>query len=97
MNYKVVVIKSWNANLAHVRKLELNGFSDSSLQVYGCCVYIKIINLDGTVTTSLVTSKSHVSSMRNQNIPKLELMATLLLSRLIIRVKVELSVCFNVD
>ena len=35
--------------------------------------------------------------MRNQTIPKLELMATLLLSRLTIRVKVELSVCFNVD
>ena len=36
MNGNVVVIKSWNANLAHVRKLELNGFSDSSLQVYSC-------------------------------------------------------------
>ena len=35
--------------------------------------------------------------MRNQTIPKLELMATLLLSRLIIRIKVELSVCFDVD
>ena len=35
--------------------------------------------------------------MRNQTIPKLEFMAALLLSRLIIRVKVELSVCFNVD
>ena len=35
--------------------------------------------------------------MRNQTIPKLELMATLLLSRLIIRIKVEPSVCFNVD
>ena len=35
--------------------------------------------------------------MRNQTISKLEIMATLLFSRLIIRVKVELSVCFNVD
>ena len=65
MNCKVVVIKMWNANLAHTHKLELHGFSDSSLQAYGFCVYIKIINLDGTVTTSLATSKSRVSPMRN--------------------------------
>ena len=53
--------------------------SDPLLQAYGCCVYIKImnINLDRTVTTSLVTSKSRVSAMRNQTIPKLEFMATL--------------------
>ena len=81
----------------HVRKLELHGFPDSSLLAYGCYVDIKIINLDGTVTTSLVTSRSRVSPMRNQTIPKLELTATLLLSRSIIRVKVELSVRFNVD
>ena len=97
MNCSVVVIKRWNAKLAHARKLELHGFSDSSLQAYRCCVYIKIINLDGAVTTLLVTFKSCVSPMRNQTISKLELIATLLLSRLIIRVKVELSVCFNVD
>ena len=58
---------------------------------------MKIINLDGTVTTSLVRSKSRVSPMRNQTVLKLELMATLLLPRLIIRIKVEPSICFNVD
>ena len=72
----------------HVRKLELHGFPDSSLLAYGCYVDIKIINLDGTVTTSLVTFRSRVSPMRNQTIPNLELMATLLLSTSIIRVKV---------
>ena len=97
MNCNVVVIKRWDANLGPACSLELHGFSDSSLQVYGCCVYIKIINLDGTVTTSLVSSTSRVSPMQNQTIPKLELIVTLLLSRLIIRVKFELSVSFNVD
>ena len=97
MNCNVVVNKRWDANLGPACSLELHGFSDSSLQVYGCCVYIKIINLDGTVTTSLVSSTSRVSPMQNQTIPKLELIVTLLLSRLIIRVKFELSVSFNVD
>ena len=68
MNCGVVVIKWLNASLAHIHKLELQGFSNSSLQAYDCCVYITIINLDGTVTTSLVTSKSHVSPMQNQSI-----------------------------
>ena len=97
MNCEVVVIKRWNANIAHVHKLELRGLSDSSLQAYGCCVYIKIIILDGTATTSVVKSKSLISPMRSQTIPKLELMPTLSLTKLINRVKVELSVCFNVD
>ena len=65
MNCKMVIIKRCNANLAHALKLELHEFSDSSLKAYGCCVYIKIIHLDGTVTTSLVTSKSRFSPMRN--------------------------------
>ena len=68
MNCEVVVIKWWNVNLAHSHKLELQGFPSSSLQTYDCCVYIIIINLDGTVTTSLVTSKLDVSPMRNQSI-----------------------------
>ena len=90
----MVVIKRWNANLAHSHRLELQVFSDSSFHAHCYCVYIKIINSSGTVTTSLVTSKSRVSPMRNQTIRNLELMATLLLStRLMIRVKVELSVC----
>ena len=68
MNCEVVVSKWWNVNLAHSHKLELQGFPGSSLQTYDCCVYITIINLDGTVTNSLVTSKSDVSPMRNQSI-----------------------------
>ena len=47
MNCEVVVIKWLNANLSHIHKLELQGFSNSSLQEYDCCVYITIINLDG--------------------------------------------------
>ena len=58
MNCEVVVIKWWNANLAHSHKLEVQGFSGSSLQTYGCYVYITSINLDGTVKTSF-TFKSN--------------------------------------
>lgn len=43
-------------------------------------------------------SPNHLQSpMQSQTIRKLELMATLSLTKLITRVKVELNVCFNVD
>ena len=51
MNCEVVFIKSCNGNLAQAHESELHGFPDSSLKTYGCCVYIKIIDLHGTVTT----------------------------------------------
>lgn len=69
-NCKVFAIKRWNANTAHAHKLELHWLSDSLLKAYGCCVYVKIIILDGPVTTSLVKSKSLAKSHANSNHPK---------------------------
>ena len=65
-----IAIKRWNANTAHAHKLELHWLSDSLLKAYGCCVYVKIIILDGPVTTSLVQSKSLAKSHANSNHPK---------------------------
>ena len=49
---EVVFIKGCNVNLPHAHESELHRFPDSSLKTYGCCIYIKINDLDGTVTTS---------------------------------------------
>ena len=58
------------------------GFSDASLKAYAAVVYLRIESETG-VQVSLVASKTRVSPLKQQSIPRLELLATLLLARLL--------------
>ena len=88
---------SWDQTIPHELVCEWEHIFEDTMNCSVVVVKRWNANLDGTVTASLVTPKSRVSPMRNQTIPKLELTAALLLSRLMIRIKFEFSVCFNVD
>ena len=57
---------------------ELHHFSDASLDGYGECSYVRIINCDGRVSTTLIMSKSRVTPKRPMTIPRLELSAALM-------------------
>jgi hypothetical protein len=65
---------------------ELRGFSDVSEAAYRACIYLKHISIDHTVSVSLVTSKSRVSPLKQQSLPRLELCGAVLLARLIKKV-----------
>ena len=56
-------------------KCEMHHFSDASLDGYGVCSYLRVIDQDGTVSTSLVMSKSRVTPKKAITIPRLELSA----------------------
>ena len=58
-------------------KCELHHFSDASLDGYGACSYLRIMDQDGAVSTSLVMSKSRVTPKKLMTIPRLELAAAL--------------------
>jgi len=73
-------------------KVELVGFCDSSLQAYGACVYIRGIYNNGSISSTLVISKSRVAPMKKVTIPRLELCGALLLARLIQKLKLLNSV-----
>lgn len=70
----------------NILKVEIHGFSDASLSAYGCCIYFRIIYKDGTVSATLITSKSRVAPVKSITLPKLELCAMLLLSKLVKKV-----------
>lgn len=76
------------------QSVQLHGFSDASCGAYGCCVYLRFRYLSGKVKTILVTSKSRVKPLSDVSIPRLELLGALLLARLMLTVKEELS-CFG--
>ncbi|XP_064072091.1 uncharacterized protein LOC135193463 [Vanessa tameamea] len=66
--------------------VELHGFCDASKTAYAAAVYIRVIDSEGKVNTSLVTAKTKVAPVKQVSIPRLELCGAVLLTRLIIEV-----------
>ncbi|GBL75284.1 hypothetical protein AVEN_194507-1 [Araneus ventricosus] len=75
--------------------VELHGFADASELAYGAVIYVKSINSFGGYEVKLLISKSRVAPLKFVTIPRLELCAAVLLSKLMRRVlralKLEVS------
>ena len=74
-----------------VNSVELHGFSDASTKAYGACVYIVYRMKTGESVVSLVAAKTKVAPIDGETIPRLELLAALILARLISSVKAALQ------
>lgn len=72
---------------ANGTQCKLIGFSDSSQSAYGAVVYVRTVYPDGTIKCNLIMSKSRVAPLKTITIPRLELSAAELLSRVIVDVK----------
>lgn len=73
---------------------ELHGFCDASKQGYGAAIYNKSIYESGNIETNLITSKTRVAPIKGPTLPRLELLSTLLLTRLMNSVENALSESF---
>ena len=62
----------FNAN-SKPNSIQLHGFNDTSKQAYTAVVYIWSSYNDGHVSVSLLCSKTRVSLVKQQTIPRLEL------------------------
>ncbi|XP_031632022.1 uncharacterized protein LOC116346230 [Contarinia nasturtii] len=67
--------------------VEIHGFADASSLAFGTVFYIRIENFDGSILSNLLTSKARVAPIKPVTIPRLELSAAELLSRLLISVQ----------
>ena len=76
---------------------QLHGFSDASSKAYGCCVYLVFKYKSGKIETILVSSKSRVNPLSNVTIPRLELLASLILVRLMNCLRTELNSVLNIN
>ncbi|GFV69548.1 DUF1758 domain-containing protein [Trichonephila clavipes] len=67
-------------------RIEIHGFSNASERAYAAVVYIKCFNESGQSQTRLLCSKPRVAPLKTLTMPRLELSAALLLSRLVKKV-----------
>lgn len=72
-------------------KIQLHAFSDGSSKAYAVMVYTRSIYDNGDVKVWLVASKSRIVPRKTQSIPRLELLGTTILARLIHTVVVTTS------
>lgn len=64
--------------------IELHGFADASTLAYAAAVYIRVKSSDGRVNVVLLAGKSKVAPIKPLTVPRLELCAAVLLSRLVV-------------
>lgn len=68
-------------------EIHLHGFADSSSKAYGATIYVQVRQSNDSYTTNLLLSKSRVAPLKTISIPRLELTAMELLSRLMTHLK----------
>ncbi|XP_047538585.1 uncharacterized protein LOC125072117 [Vanessa atalanta] len=76
----------WVGTKSNDNLVELHGFCDASKTAYAAAVYVRVIDSEGKVNTSLVTAKTKVAPVKQVSIPRLELCGAVLPTRLIIEV-----------
>lgn len=81
-----------NVCIDNQQKTQLIGFSDASIKAYGCSIFLRATDNKGNVSMSLLCSKSRIAPKDSKlSVPRLELNAALLMSKLINRVYETLS------
>ena len=63
-------------------QVQLHGFSDASERAFAGVVYVQTVYEDGVIVVRLVTAKSKLSPVKQQTIPRLELLGANILARL---------------
>ncbi|XP_066592941.1 uncharacterized protein [Prorops nasuta] len=84
-------ISRWTGQTLTTIKRELLGFCDASELAYGAVVYERITASNGQISVHLVMSKTKVAPIKTTSIPRLELVAAALLTKLILHVKRSLT------
>ncbi|XP_055706055.1 uncharacterized protein LOC129803485 [Phlebotomus papatasi] len=97
-------IKYAVANIAVPRQVTCSGpsqdtqlylFCDASEKAYGACIYVRTVDSNNKVHSHLLCAKTKVAPLKQLTLPRLELCAATLGSRLMKRVRDALSIPIN--
>eukprot|EP00795_Rhopilema_esculentum_P005098 gene5098-216_t len=67
--------------VSDIKSVQLHGFSDASTVAYAASVYLRV-ETSSRVVSHLIASKTRVSPLKSESVPRLELMGALILARL---------------
>ena len=80
-------LRKWSSNNKALLSLtqsciQLHGFSDASASAYAAVDYVHTVSPQGEVIIQIIAFKTKAEPTKKQSIPRLEMMADLLLSKL---------------
>lgn len=78
-------------DFGNIVKTEMHHFADASNKGYGACSYLRFKNDKGKTHSSLVMAKARVAPTKVMSIPRLELSAAVVATRLSVMLKQELE------
>ena len=78
-------------NFGDVKSVELHSFSDASVNGYGQCSYLRMVNNRNEVHCTLVMAKSRVTPLKPVTVPRLELTAAVVSTKISSFLQKELS------
>ena len=73
------------------KEIQWHHFADASETAYGACSYMRMVNKAGQVAVHLVMAKSRVAPVASMTIPRLELMAAVVATRLSVILEREMG------
>lgn len=76
---------------------QVHGFCDASTKAYAACVYLRAVYDDRSVSCNLISSKSRVAPIKTVTLPRLELCAMVLLSKLVTQLLSIIGDKFSID
>lgn len=78
-------------NFGDVKSVELHSFSDASVNGYGQCLYLRMVNNHDEVHCALVMAKLRVTPLKPVTVPRLELTAAVVSTKISSFLQKELS------
>lgn len=72
-------------------RMQLHGFGDASDAAYAAVIFSRLVKSDGSIEVRNLTAKTKVSPIKTISTPKLELCGSVILSRLLNKVKESLK------
>lgn len=81
-NLGTVRISRWTGTSREQMGFELHGFADASTRAYAAVVYLRVLHSMTNIQISLIAAKTKVAPLKTVSVPRLELNAVVLLSRL---------------
>ena len=78
-------------NFDTIKAVEVHHFSDASVEGYGQCSYLRLVNQENLAHCSIVVGKARVTPLKQSTIPRLELAAATTSARMSEFLRAELS------